>query len=251
MKKIFILHGWTYSIEKWNPFVKLLKQKGIEVNILKIPGLTDKLDKVWELNDYVEWLKQKIDNQEVNNLTMKQFNNKVILIGHSNGGRIAVAFTNRYPEKVENLILIDSAGIYHNELPLRIKRVVFKTIAKIGAQAFGKARLADRRGGIKKVLRDLLYKIARESDYKNSDENVKQTMVNLISTDLEPILPKIKIPTLIIWGSQDRITPVSDGMLMNSLIKNSKLEIIENARHSPQFTHPEQVAETIINSLTI
>jgi len=240
MKKVIILHGWTKNLDKWNNFLKIVGKKGINYSLPQIPGLTESSEKIWDLDDYVKWLKNIVDKEK----------GKIILIGHSNGGRIALAFTNQFPEKVEKLILIDSAGIYHNELPIKIKRIVFKTIAKIGAQAFGRARLLDRRGGIKKVLRNLLYKLAQESDYKDLNDNLKQTMINLISTDLKSVLAEIKIPTLIIWGAQDTITPLSDGKLMHSLIKNSKLYIIKDAQHSPHFTHAEEIANIIIQQLS-
>ena len=120
MKKVIILHGWTKSLDKCDVFLKELDKNGIKYNFPKIPGLTESLEKVWNLNDYVNWLKNIADKEK----------DKVILVGHSNGGRIALSFTNLFPEKVEKLILIDSAGIYHNELPIKIKRIVFKTIAK-------------------------------------------------------------------------------------------------------------------------
>jgi len=224
MKKVIILHGWTKSPNKWLDFLNALEKKGIKADIPKIPGLTSGLEKVWKLTDYVEWLKNIVGKE----------NGKVILIGHSNGGRIALAFTNLYPEKVEKLVLVDSSGIYHNELPLRIKRVAFKTVAKIGKKLTSS-----------KSLKNLLYKFARESDYKDLDDNAKQTMINLISVDLKPQLSRIKTPTLIIWGANDETTPVSDGILMNKLIKDSRLEIIKDARHSPQFTHTKEVASII------
>jgi pimeloyl-ACP methyl ester carboxylesterase len=43
-----------------------------------------------------------------------------VLLGHSNGGRIALAFAEKYPDKVKQLVLIDSAGIYHNEFSIRL-----------------------------------------------------------------------------------------------------------------------------------
>lgn len=224
MKKIIILHGWVKSLDKWDDFLKIIEKKGINYSMPKIPGLTQNLEKVWDLSDYVKWLKNIVDKEK----------GKVILIGHSNGGRITLAFTNLNPQKVEKLILIDSAGIYHNELPIKIKRFVFKTIAKIGKKLTSS-----------KFLENLLYKIARESDYKNANENVKQTMINLITSDLKTTLPKIQTPTLIIWGGEDKIIPLSDGRLMHKLIKDSKLQIIEDARHSPQFTNPERVAKII------
>lgn len=228
--KVFILHGWTYSLEKWQPFLDLLKKKGVEPIMLNVPGLTTKTGKVWNMEDYVDWLKESINKEK----------GKVILMGHSNGGRIALNFTIKHPEKVSQLILIDSAGIYHNELPLALKRVIFKTLATVGKPFKGSP-----------ILQNIFYKIVGESDYKNASQNMKQTMINLLNSDKYLKPERIQIPTLIFWGREDRITPISDGKLLNRSIKNSKLEIIENARHSPQFTYPQEVADLIINNLTI
>ncbi|MDO8573836.1 MAG: alpha/beta hydrolase [Candidatus Daviesbacteria bacterium] len=222
MSKILILHGWTYSTEKWGPFLNLLKEKGADAELLKIPGLTEKLESVWNINNYVEWLKEKAGK------------NRVVLVGHSNGGRIILAFAAKYPNKIKNIVLIDCAGIYHNDLPIRLKRLVFKTLAKAGRKITTSA-----------ILRKFLYKLSRESDYEKASPIVKQTMKNLITFDITPNLSKVKIPTLIIWGRQDKTTPLSDGKTMHQLLSNSKLEVIEDAKHSPQFTHPEEVTKII------
>lgn len=226
MKKILILHGWTTSTDKWDGFLKQLREKDIKGVVLKIPGLTQKLEMIWNLDDYVSWLKKEVGNE------------KVILLGHSNGGRIALAFANKYPDSIKKLILIDSAGIYHKNLSLQLKRIIFKTIAKIGKSFTSSEK-----------LRGALYKLARESDYRNADIYQRQTMVNLISSDLTPILKQINMPTLIIWGEKDQTTPLSDGKLMNKLISSSMLKIISGASHSPQFTHPKEVAKAIYEYL--
>lgn len=226
--KIYILHGWTYStksidpLEKWSPFVEELNLKGYQPILLKIPGLTKHLKEAWNLENYVEWL-----NGEVKN-------GKIILIGHSNGGRISLAFAQKYPQKVGKLILIDSAGIYHNELSHRIKKFVFRKIAKIG-----KAITTSEN------LKVLLYKLTREGDYKNATPVQRQTMLNMINTDLTKTLSEISVPTLIIWGKHDKVTPLSDGKTMHKLIRGSKIRIVNGARHSPQFTHTKEVVKEI------
>ncbi|MBF8250138.1 MAG: alpha/beta hydrolase fold protein [Candidatus Levybacteria bacterium] len=224
MSKIIMLHGWTKNPDKWQTFLSILKTKGINAEFPKVPGPTGDLDKVWKLENYIQWLKNITDKEK----------DKVILIGQSNGGRISLAFTNLFPQKVEKLILIDSAGIYHNELPLRIKRIVFKTIAKIGKKLTSS-----------KSMKDLLYKFARESDYKDLDKNAKQTMINLLNSDKDLNISQLSTPTLIIWGTNDKTTPLSDGLLMNSLIQNSKLKIIKDAGHSPQYTNPLEIVSLI------
>ncbi len=224
MKRVIILHGWTYSLEKWQGFLGLLKKEGIEPVMLNVPGLTSANDKVWDIENYINWLKEIVNKEK----------NKVILIGHSNGGRIAANFAIKYPEKISNLILIDSAGIYHNELPLALKRFIFKTIANFGKALKGSS-----------MLKNLFYKLAGESDYNNANHNMKQTMINLLNSDKFFKPENIQTPTLIFWGREDKITPLSDGKLMHKLIKNSKLKIINGARHSPMFTNAKEVAEII------
>ena len=228
--KAFILHGWTYSTEKWQPFIDLLKQKGVEANILKIPGLTEDLNRVWTIEDYVSWLKKITDKTK----------DKIILIGHSNGGRIALNFAIKYPQNLDKLILIDSAGIYHDDLIIQVKRLMFKSISKLGKKLTSSEK-----------LRGILYKIVGEGDYKIATPIMKQTMVNLIDSDKFLNLDKVTVPTLIIWGENDKVTPLTDGKLMHKLIKNSKLYIIHNARHSPQFTHAEEITDIIFKAVGI
>jgi pimeloyl-ACP methyl ester carboxylesterase len=62
---------------------------------------------------------------------------------------------------------------------------------------------------------------------------------------VEPELSKINAPTLIIWGADDALIPLEAGRKMNSLIKSSKLVIIEKCGHVPQEEMPERVVEEI------
>ncbi len=226
IEKMYILHGWTYSTDKWQEFIDLMKIKRFDPVLLNIPGLTEKTEKVWTLDDYVEWLSKTIGGE------------KAIIVGHSNGGRIALSFAAKYPAKVKQLILIDSAGIFHKGLTIQLKRLIFGAAAKLGKNVTSSER-----------LKSLLYKIARESDYNNANPITRQTMVNLISYDLSSLLNKITAPTLIIWGEKDKSTPLSDGKLIHKLIKNSKFFVIKGAKHSPQFTHTNEVCQKIVAEL--
>ena len=221
--KLFILHGWTYHAdETWRPLLQMLSERGIPYEFLSIPGLTDGTNPVWTLDEYVEWLRGKTSAYDT-----------CILYGHSNGGRISLAFAARYPEKVARLILEDSAGIPASGLR-RIKKDIFKQIARIG-------RFFSRFA----ILRRILYKLLREHDYERATPEMRKTMTNLLSVDLSKILEKIRCPTLIIWGAQDRITPLKDGKLLHRGISGSRMVVIPDARHSPHITHAQRVAELI------
>lgn len=223
MKKVFILHGWSYDTSKWTDFLNALKRYQLKPILLRIPGLTKKLETAWGISDYVQWLDHELKSEK-----------EVVLIGHSNGGRIALNFILQHPNKVKKLFLIDSAGIYHNDLRVRFKRMLFSVLASIGK------KITDSES-----KRKILYKLARENDYNMAPPIMRKTMQNLINDDLKNELEKIEVSTHIIWGRNDQTTPLKNGLLMHKKIKNSELHIIDNARHSPQFTHVEDVAKVI------
>jgi pimeloyl-ACP methyl ester carboxylesterase len=227
MKKIYILHGWTYTLNAWAACVKELQALGIETVFLNVPGLTEKTDKAWTIDEYVEWLGEKLGNEK-----------DVILLGHSNGGRIAIAYALKNPGKISRLILEDSAGIIHNELPLRIKRAVFGTVAKAG-----KAVVSSERA------RKVFYKLIGGADYERAPVHMRETMRNMITTDLAPKLSNVASPTLLLWGRKDKATPVSDAALMHEKIQGSKLVVFPDAGHSPHATHPALVAQNIADWL--
>lgn len=223
VKKIYILHGWTTNTDKWQPFLAELTNNGITYEFIKIPGLTAPLDKPWTLDDYVEWLKGISEGQGT-----------ITILGHSNGGRIALAFALKYPERTQQLFLIDAAGIYHNDIFTKTKRFIFKAGATIGKTMTNSS-----------TARDLLYKAAQESDYNDADPIAKETMKNLISVNLLPRFQEIKTPAVIIWGEKDIVTPYRDAIVMNQGLPSSKLFTIKDAKHSPQFTNVTEVAKII------
>lgn len=223
VNRIVILHGWTYSTTKWDSLIKKLKSLGFEVSLLSVPGLTAKSYKVWDLPKYAIWLKKELE----------RFPDKVILIGHSNGGRIASYYVAKDPTRVSKLVLISAAGI-KGGFKKEVKRRVFKFVAKIGKVVFPFS-----------FAKKVLYKIAGEHDYLNARSNMKETMKNLINFDLTQDLGKIVVPTVIIWGNLDQVTPLSDANIFNREIDNSTLHVINDASHSPFVTHVEQVANLI------
>lgn len=227
MKRIYIIHGWTKSLDKWENAIRVLKSEGFEGILLKVPGLTSPIDRVWNIDDYVNWLKNELKSED-----------KVILLGHSNGGRISIAFAKSYPQKIEKLILVDSAGVFNNNLGIRVKRLSFGIAAKYGKKITSSV-----------LMRKLLYKIARAKDYDEADNLIKKTLINLWESDKDRMYEDINIPVSIIWGQNDNVTPLSNARVLNKAIKNSKLLIIPGAKHSPQFTDTYKFVDTLKKSL--
>ncbi len=228
MTKVYILHGWAYSTEKWQPFIDALKSGGCDPVMLKVPGLTTESDAIWDVPKYVDW---------INKQTIKE-TRPFVLMGHSNGGRLGIAFAAKYPKRLQHLILLDSAGIYHDEPLLQLKRMLLGKVAKAGKKLTSSAK-----------LRAALYKIARAQDYHQASPNMRETMINMHEADKQLPVESVKTPTTIIWGREDKITPQADGELLLKRIPTSRLHIVEGARHTPVYTHPEEVGRIVLGAL--
>jgi len=230
---LFILPGWKERSISFSKLSSLLKAKNIKVKIINFPFFYGKEGHIspLRLQDFAEFVLREIKKGE----------RKVSIFGHSFGGRVAIKIASHHPEKVDKLILCDAAGIKRRSL----KKITFWFLAKIGGAIFS-LPLFRRRSS---EARDFLYKLARERDYLKTKGALKETFRNIIGEDLTPLLPKIKAKTLIIWGKNDKTTPLKDGQLMERLISNSRLVILENTGHNPHRENSERLAEEILKFL--
>lgn len=224
---IYIIHGWTYTIEPWTATVSVLRSWGYEVKQLRVPGLTDPSSEVWDIDSYVEWLHEELAGDK-----------KPIVIGHSNGGRIALNYLNSYPNSFEKLILLNSAGINVNNQKVSLKRRLFK-IASIILRPLRYVP----------IIRKVAYRIIGGSDYERAPENMKQTLHNMLESDKMLRMKKVLIPTTILWGGKDTVTPIEQARKLNRLIKDSKLEVYDDWAHAPYITHPYELASAIRDAL--
>ncbi len=236
-KDIVILHGWGSTPQKWQQVAEKLRQQGYRLHIIDLPGFGETpLTQAWSLEEYVQfvlnWLK-------TNNIK------KVILLGHSFGGRIAIKLASAHDSRIERLILISAAGIKPKSLWYQARGLFFKIIAKIGKKIMVLVPL----GRLENIAERVIYKLAGSSDYRKASPLMKQTLQKVIAEDLEPLLSFITVPTLLIWGEQDRYTPLSDGQLMHKMIPMNKLIVLPNIGHSPHLEAFEILIHPIIDFL--
>lgn len=224
---IYIIHGWTYTVEPWTSTVSVLRSWGYEVKQLRVPGLTEPSDEVWGIDSYVDWLHQQLRGDK-----------SPIIIGHSNGGRIALNYLNAYPNSFEQLILLNSAGINVSNQKISIKRRLFK----IASVILRPLRYIP-------MVRKVVYRIIGGSDYERAPENMKQTLHNMLESDKMLRLKKVLIPTTILWGKKDTVTPIEQANKLNRLIKDSNLEVYDDWAHAPYITHPYELAVALRDAL--
>jgi len=211
---IILLHGWGCSIETMIPILNILKDSA-RITVLDLPGFGESDKPKQPINSY-EYT--EIVNEFIEKIGIKTAN----ILGHSHGGRIGIILSSKYPEKVNKLVLIDSAGI----IPKRSLKYYFKVYSfKLLKKIYLKLNKNDKR----KLQK--FYKKYGSEDYKNSEGIMRQTMVRVINDNLEPLLEKIKAPTLLIWGEEDDSTPLYMAKIMEKKIKDSGLVLIEKGGH--------------------
>ncbi len=217
MKKLYIIHGWTYTTDPWKRTIAFLKQYGITVEMLHVPGLTEPSKKVWTIEDYVKWANKNIPDG-------------AIALGHSNGGRILLNLCAEKPEKLKHLILLDAAGIYEVSKKRDLARTMSKKLAPL-----------------KKIkpLKKVVHKLLGASDYDHAPENMKQTLANMLDSDKSLDVSQVKTPATIIWGEQDNVTPPRQAIEMHKKIEGSTLILRKNWNHAPYISDPEGLARTI------
>ncbi len=157
---------------------------------------------------------------------------KMKLMGNSLGGHVGLIYTLAHPEQVNALILTGSSGLFENSMggsfPRRgsyeyiRERVEYtfydpKTVTEEYVQ-----EVFDTTKSIPKCLR--IVAIAKSAQRHNMSKEV----------------PNIKVPTLLVWGLNDTITPPMVAHEFNRLIPNTKLRFIDKCCHAPMMEHPER-----------
>ena len=215
---IVLLHGWGSNITLFANMIELLSKK-YKVVAMDMPGFgkSEEPKEVWDVSSYVQFV---ID-------FLKDYDTKeVMLLGHSFGGRVIIKMHSRsdLPFKVTKVILVDSAGIMP---PKSIKKSWRTRYYKLG-------RTVLSWGIVRKFFPDALENFRKKmgsADYAAASPMMRQVMVKVVNEDLEPYLPNIKAPTLLVWGVNDTATPLSDGEKMEKLIPDAGLVKLENAGH--------------------
>ena len=227
-KPLLILHGWGSSSEKWQKIGELLAQKRVKVIIPDLPGFgnSDKPPTAWNLDNYCDFVEEFVKALNLD---------KFYLLGHSFGGELAVKYSLRFPEKINKLFLLDASCIRTRDFKKKLLYIISKIFRIFSFSSF---------------LRKAFYRfVVGKSDYLSVEGVMRDTYLKVIAEDLSGVLSQIKIPTVIIWGEKDDITPLNDARIISQRIKNSRLEIIPDVGHNPHLENPEELSKLIIQNL--
>ncbi len=216
---VVILHGWGLSADRYDGLISELRKQHLTTYALDFPADEKK---PLTLSDFVTFLHAFLEKHKIK---------KSVLIGHSFGGRVALKYQWEHPGEISALILTGTPGFSS------IKKKIFIPIAK-----FGKFFLPSDR------LRTWYYNLVGAREYNKAQGAMKETFKNIVSEDLVQYMKAVRMPTLLVWGREDRITPLWIAYKMQKTIQGATLKILEGD-HGVSYKDPKKFVGAIYDFL--
>ena len=220
-----LIHGWGMSTECWQPFATYLP-KDDSIEYLELPGHGDSAVSInWEAT--LQYFLEKISENST-------------VVGWSLGGLLAIEFAKRYPQRVKKLILITTNPCWLADLNWPgMCPTVWCDYIKLVVVNFPKA------------YRQFLL---LQTNFKrptvmmrHHPEKLVKTLHWLVQYDLRSSLRQLTMPVLHILGKFDKLVPYQLQNSLMVLVPEQRVIVLQNASHNPMQTHPEHLAQLLID----
>lgn len=240
---ILLIHGFGADKSNWPRFARFLT-KDYHVIAVDLPGFGDSSKPAnisYDVGTQAERLADFMREQGIG---------RFHVVGNSMGGHIAALLAARHPQEVLSVGLFDNAGViapHPSELFERLKNgenpLVLRSVddfpALLDFVFVQKPPLPSR-------LQDYL---AERSLERSAFNGMVFQQLRERYIPLEPELPKITAPTLLLWGDRDRVLDVSSIDVMKPLLKKPSVAILRDCGHVPMIERPEETARLYLDFL--
>lgn len=224
-KVIILLHGLFGALSNFSDVLTYFKDNyKIVIPLLPIYELPFRQA---HINRLVEYVKEFVNFKGYTDIT---------ILGNSLGGHIALLYTLQNQANIHTLILTGSSGLFENAFgDTYPQRKNYEFIRKKTEFTFYKPEMAT------KQLVDEVFNIVND---RNKALCVVAVAKSAIRNNIQEHLPSIKVPTLLIWGKQDNVTPPFVAKEFQRLLPNAQLFFIDKCGHAPMMEQP-----TVFNEL--
>jgi len=244
---VILVHGFSASSFVWEPTFGALADSGFSVLRFDLygRGLSDRPDSDYAMTLYVEQLKALMDGLDVDE--------PVNIVGLAMGGAVVTHFTNRYPELVNKLILIDPLVVAPNKPeaePLK-KPLLGEYLSKV-------VLVTKLRKGLEGLVYDAnLYpewdaKFDEQTHYEGYAKAMLASVRYLMGKDFTSEyrkLGELGKPVQLFWGKNDKMIPIEDSKLITDVVPDVEFHAIEKAGHVPNYEQPQEVNQKMIQFL--
>ena len=232
---VILIHGLADNVAIWDPVIPALAARFRVIALDQIGfGRSDKPLLNYRVSTLVDFLDVFLTELKIE---------RASLVGNSLGGWVAAAYALAHPERVERLVLSDAAGYAAltktiDSRSLRALRVPSRDdIRYLGPLSFHDKRF------YQDVDTAFKERVTAGDSY-----TVAQVLDSMIRGDdaLDNKLQTLKQPTLVLWGREDKLIPLSFGEQFHREIVDSRLRIIDNCGHMPQLECPNEFSAAVL-----
>jgi len=231
-KVLVLLHGWADSSAGLKTLADRLA-KHFDVIALDLPGFggTQAPPEAWGLDDYTAFVRDFLAKLGVTQVHA--------LVGHSNGGAIAIRGLADGTLAADKLVLLASAGI-RNEYKGRNKalRILAKTGKVVTMPLPKRVKTKLRRNVYRTIGSDMLVA-----------EHLQETFKRIVNDDVRADAAQLLLPVLLVYGEDDESTPVWYAEQFHELMNESTLEILPGAGHFVHLDRPDDVHKAVLEFL--
>ena len=228
-----VIHGGGKGAKAWRKNAEALS-RNYSVYIPDLPGFgrSQSVKDRFCLPEFVDFVENFASALGLHNF---------YLIGHSIGGGIALHYALKFPRKVKGLVLVSSWC-----LGLETALWVRFLSQPIFCKYFGEAILAAS-NGVEWVARQFYSSIKFDSPFSHVNMDIGSTMTNLKgqTTVLLNRLSQLLVPTLLVWGSKDRVVPAHQAYVAGELIPDCQVHIFEGCGHSVYRERVEEFSQLL------
>jgi pimeloyl-ACP methyl ester carboxylesterase len=238
---IVFLHGFGASLHTWEPWAQTLSK---DFRVIRYDAPGSGLSSPDPRGDYTDARSLQLLGELMTQLGVAS----ATLVGNSMGGRIAWSFASAQPHRVGKLVLISpdgfaSPGFEYDKAPevpalLQLMRVVLP-------RAVLRMNLKPAYAGPDSLTEPLLDRYHDLLRAPGARQAMLQRMQQMVLTDPVPRLTTIEAPTLLLWGEQDAMIPVSNAQDYLKSIRKSRLVTLPGVGHLPQEEAPERALQPV------
>lgn len=230
-KILLLLHGLFGALSNWDSVVNHFK-RNYRVIIPLLP--------IYEMPIRQAGLEGLV--QHLSGFVSKKGLTDLTLMGNSLGGHVALIYTLENPDKVKRMVLTGSSGLFENTMG--------GSYPKRGSYEYIKERVEYTFYDPKTATKEYIDEVFETTKSIPKCMRIVAIAKSAQRHNMAQEISKIKVPTLLVWGLNDTITPPMVAHEFNRLIPNSTLRFIDKCCHAPMMEHPEKFNVILENFLT-
>ncbi|RAU83949.1 alpha/beta fold hydrolase [Pontibacter arcticus] len=242
---IVFLHGFCESKQVWHEFVKLLQNK-FNVILLDLPGHGEHTENIsdFSMESMAEDVKAQLDALDVK---------KLLLVGHSMGGYVSMAFAEKYGSMLKGLCMFHSSALPDTEEKKEARDKSIAYIEKHGVDNFINPFIEPLFYGANRAKLKAEIEMMKDIGKATPKESITGCLAAMRDRkDRTGVLEKVKFPVLFIFGKEDGAVPMEKALEQCHLPPNSMVNFLGKTGHMGMFERPyetrkaiEKFAETI------